>query len=81
MHLREPTERFVTEQRPGEMEPGHDHRTGVICHLPEELTAQPTGKGVNSQVLEVNHIVWSVSVLQYLVAGTSHHCIAVFLCL
>lgn len=57
MHLREPTEWFVTEQRTWEMEPGHDHRTGVICHLPEELTAQPTGKGVNSQVLEVNYIV------------------------
>ena len=39
------------------MEPGHDHRTGVICHLPEELSAQPTGKGVNSQVLELNYSV------------------------
>lgn len=46
----------MTEQRTGEMEPGHDHRTGVICHLPEELTAQHTGKGVNFQVLEVNYI-------------------------
>lgn len=53
----------MTEQRTGEMEPGHDHRTGVICHLPEELSAQPTGKGVNSQVLKVNYIVSSASVL------------------
>lgn len=53
----------MTEQRTGEMEPGHDHRTGVICHLPEELSAQPTGKGVNSQVLKVNYTVSSASVL------------------
>lgn len=53
----------MTEQRTGEMEPGHDHRTGVICHLPEELSAQPTGKGVNSQVLKVNYIVSSAPLL------------------
>lgn len=53
----------MTEQRTGEMEPGHDHRTGVICHLPEELSARPTGKGVYSQVLKVNYIVSSASVL------------------
>lgn len=53
----------MTEQRTGEMEPGHDHRTGVICHLPEELSAQPTGKGVNSQVLKVNYTMSSASVL------------------
>lgn len=53
----------MTEQRTGEMEPGHDHRTGVICHLPEELSAQPTGKGVNSQVLKVNYTVSGGSVL------------------
>lgn len=53
----------MTEQRTGEMEPGQDHRTGVICHLPEELSAQPTGKGVNSQVQKVTYIVSSASVL------------------
>lgn len=47
----------MTGQRTGEMEPGHDHRAGVICHLPEELSAQPTGKGVNSLALKLNYIV------------------------
>lgn len=42
---------------------GHDHRAGVICHLPEELSAQPTGKGVNSLVLKVNYIVSRTSLL------------------
>lgn len=53
----------MTEKRTGEMEPEHDHSTGIICHLPEELSAQPTGKGVNSQVLKVTYIVSSASVL------------------
>lgn len=49
----------MTEQRTAGMEPGHDHRTGIICHLPEDLSAQPTGKGRNSQVLRVPSIVSS----------------------
>lgn len=50
----------MTEQRTAGMEPGHDHSTGIICHLPEDLSAQPTGKGRNSQVLRVPSIVSSL---------------------
>lgn len=74
MHLREPTEWFVTEKRTGEMEPEHDHSTGIICHLPEELSEQPTGKGVNSQVLQVTYIVSSASVL--LLWPRQSHCLS-----
>lgn len=74
MHLREPTEWFVTEKRTGEMEPAHDHSTGIICHLPEELSEQPTGKGVNSQVLQVTYIVSSASVL--LLWPRQSHCLS-----
>lgn len=74
MHLREPTEWFVTEKRTGEMEPEHDHSAGIICHLPEELSEQPTGKGVNSQVLQVTYIVSSASVL--LLWPRQSHCLS-----
>lgn len=64
----------MTEKRTGEMEPEHDHSTGIICHLPEELSEQPTGKGVNSQVLQVTYIVPSASVL--LVWPRQSHCLS-----
>lgn len=64
----------MTEKRTGEMEPERDHSTGIICHLPEELSEQPTGKGVNSQVLQVTYIVSSASVL--LLWPRQSHCLS-----